>query len=263
MSLNRNRPIRFYAQNWGDFDPIPELNQTNDEADLTLLALSTNDVIFEQLVTDPWYSATTEVESQEAGQALRYFSDHPASFVGCKVQHQWCEPNENRCTQLAAFNKVALEAQTLSYSAVQNASVYAMTWALNMAPSIETIVDRLGVSALTSRYTLNHGIQGPLPTNQWQTEIQHLHSTSLAALQRMTVEQASGPNDRSVKRFFIPPDNDMERKARCQQVRGFSKDDVRTHMDRWSTQINHSLGFPWYRALFVGKAFGSFDQPSP
>ncbi|CAN9186957.1 unnamed protein product [Alternaria alternata] len=210
-------PIRFYAQNWGDFDPIPELNQTNDEADLTLLALSTNDVIFEQLVTDPWYSATTEVESQEAGQALRYFSDHPASFVGCKVQHQWCEPNENRCTQLAAFNKVALEAQTLSYSAVQNASVYAMTWALNMAPSIETIVDRLGVSALTSRYTLNYGIQGPLSTNQWQTEIQHLHSTSLAALQRMTVEQASGPNDRSVKRFFIPPDNDMERKARCQQ----------------------------------------------
>ncbi|CAN9463692.1 unnamed protein product [Alternaria alternata] len=213
--------IRFYAQNWGDFDPIPELNQTNDEADLTLLALSTNDVIFEKPVTDPWYSATTEVESQETGQALRYFSDHPASFVGCKVQHQWCEPNENRCTQLAAFNKVALEAQTLSYSPVQNASVYAMTWALNMAPSIETIVDRLGVTALTSRYTLNYGIQGPLPTNQWQTEIQHLHSTSLAALQRMIVEQASGPNDRSVKRFFIPPDNDMERKARCQQELGY------------------------------------------
>jgi hypothetical protein len=138
-----------------------------------------------------------------------------------------------------------------------------MTWALNMAPSIETIVDRLGVSALTSRYTLNYGIQGPLPTNQWQTEIQHLHSTSLAALQRMTVEQASGPNDRSVKRFFIPPDNDMERKARCQQVRGFSNYKVRTQMVRRPTQINHSLGFPSYQALFVGKTFGSCDQSSP
>ena len=84
LSLNRNRPIRFYAQNWGDFDPIPELNQTDDEADLTLLALSTNDVIFEQPVTDPWYSATTEVESQEAGQALRYFSDHPASLLAAR-----------------------------------------------------------------------------------------------------------------------------------------------------------------------------------
>jgi hypothetical protein len=132
-----------------------------------------------------------------------------------------------------------------------------------MAPSIETIVDRLGVSALTSRYTLNYGIQGPLPTNQWQTEIQHLHSTSLAALQRMTVEQASGPNDRSVKRFFIPPDNDMERKARCQQVRNFSNYNVRTHMNRQSTQTTHSLRFASYQALFVGETFGFGDETLP
>lgn len=211
-----------YAENWGDFDPIPEINQTNGDADLALLALSANDIAFVQPVTDPWYMATTKEDGDGEITVPLYLPDRPASFVGCKVQHQWCDPNvngANGCTKLAGFTQVANEAASLFQRPRQNASFYAMTWALNVSPSIEAIIDRLGTTALTSRYTLNAGIQGPLPSNQWQSDVEHLHATTLAALQRMTIEQATGPTDQNLQRFFIRPNDDMEREARCQQVR--------------------------------------------
>jgi hypothetical protein len=83
----------------GAFDPILELNQTDVSADSALLALSTNAVTFADSVTDPWY-LVTENKTQEDIPIPVVLSDQPASFIGCKVQHQWCEPNENKCTQL-------------------------------------------------------------------------------------------------------------------------------------------------------------------
>ncbi|KAF2729273.1 hypothetical protein EJ04DRAFT_568779 [Polyplosphaeria fusca] len=209
--------LKNYALNYADFNPIRELNQSDTMADLVLLALSANDVVFEEAVKDPWYSAT---RSSGSDRSVEYLPDHPTAFVGCKVQHQWCDPNkhgDSACTALASFTGSATEAQSLFVNPAQNASFYALTWALNVAPSIETIIDRLGASALTSKYTLNTGTQGPLPENQWQNDIEHMHSTTLAALQRMTVEQATGPSDPSVQRFFIRPNNEEERQARCVQ----------------------------------------------
>jgi hypothetical protein len=203
------RAIRNYAKNWADFDPIPELNQTDENADLVLLALSLNDVQFEDVVSDPWYPATKKVEQKgldgsSVGQ--RYASDEPASFLDCKVQHQWCDPNKSPdagCTHLSGFTEAATTAQELFKRQSQNASFYATTWTLNLAPSIEVVRDRIGVGALTSRYTLNQGVQGPLPSNQWQLDVEHMHATTLAALQRMIIEQATGPTDPTVQRFFV------------------------------------------------------------
>ena len=79
--------------------------------------------------------------------------------MGCEVQHKWCDPDKNAgtCTSLTGFTETATEAGTQFMNPAQNASFYAITWALSVAPSIETISDRLRVSALTARYTLDFG----------------------------------------------------------------------------------------------------------
>ena len=56
-------------------------------------------------------------------------------------------------------------------------------------------MDSLGISALTARDTLLDGNQGPLPSDQWMLEVEHWHDISMAQLQRVAVELATGPSD--------------------------------------------------------------------
>ena len=71
--------------------------------------------------------------------------------------------------------------------------------------SLTSFVNILGVSSLISRTSLLNGVQGPLPDNQWQKEVEHWFTAHLADLQRVPVEVATGPIDANFRKMLVNP----------------------------------------------------------
>jgi hypothetical protein len=201
------------------FQPIPELERY--DADVFLFFLVPNGVLFASPTNDPWYRATTpvgdvtgtiSVTSSETMEA--YYSDEPASPLACMEQEQFCNPNlpeDSRCTLLSGTFDVGSAASNLFQG---NASSNRFFWAYKagFASSIllNWVVGILGSQALTARDSLSCGMQGSLPDNQWQLEVQHWHETSLASLQAFFINTATGPNDQQVLQWFQGPNNTEE-----------------------------------------------------
>ena len=98
-------------------------------------------------------------------------------------------------------------AQSVSFYSIDNAFFMYFTY-------LPSIIDELGVSSLTARDSLLGGIQGPLPKNQWQLEVQYWHSIIMALLQRLVVEQATGPASETVYPWLVRPQT-KEEQAQC------------------------------------------------
>lgn len=76
---------------------------------------------------------------------------------------------------------------------------------------------------LTARDRLQGGVQGGLlPDDQWQKDVMHWHATTMAQLQGLFVETATGPpGDGVLLPWLVRPSSPVER-AMCQnQVRFF------------------------------------------
>lgn len=165
------------------FLPIPDL--LAPAADISLVFLSANHIIF----VKP--------------------SDEPVRVLGCTSQYQYCKPNaklntNTNCTPMAGIIQVASFAkslwQTESQKALFNWSASAIMWtSMSMPRPLKT----LGKSSLLSRYSLSNGIQGSLPDNQWQKEVEHWFTVILADLQRVVVEAATGPMDIAINPFLV------------------------------------------------------------
>jgi hypothetical protein len=86
---------------------------------------------------------------------------------------------------------------------------------------LDAFVQTLGAASLSSKYSLVSGIQGPLPDNQWQQDVEHWHSATLVAMQGSAVDAASGPSKPEMRSFWVPPANDQERSICGNQVNLF------------------------------------------
>lgn len=203
-------PSRFY--------PIPELLRPT--ADVTLVFLSTSDIAFVEPSNDSWYSAHFPLVLENAVRGLRpenisfYFRDDPVRVLGCASQYQYCNPNlkpDIRCTPLTGIFAVQAVAESLWQTERQkklfNWSANAI---LNDAIGLPEVLSGLGVSSLTSRYKLANGVQGPLPENQWQLEVEHWFTATLADLQKMVVDIATGPMDTNVNQWLRRPQTPEE-----------------------------------------------------
>ncbi|KAI3326463.1 hypothetical protein HD806DRAFT_551441 [Xylariaceae sp. AK1471] len=51
----------------------------------------------------------------------------------------------------------------------------------------------MGTESLLSKRSLSNGIQGSLPDNQWQLEVEHWYQIALAGYQKIYLDGASGP----------------------------------------------------------------------
>lgn len=66
-------------------------------------------------------------------------------------------------------------------------------------------------------------LQGALPANQWQLDVEYWHNIALAALQGLRVDSAAGPgNSGMLKYFWNKPHNDDEKYLCRNQVRTYS-----------------------------------------
>ncbi|KAF2138635.1 uncharacterized protein K452DRAFT_204656, partial [Aplosporella prunicola CBS 121167] len=214
------------------FEPIADLHVP--DADVSLYFLSANDVNYIQPVDDPWFAAhqlTSHQEDTVVGSDTPVWRrDEPATVLACTQQYQYCNPNlpeSEGCTPLAGIdgwrNSASPDAIPMRNAAgedIWRTSLQraALRYVVDKAiyTTIADVVGSLNSGALLSRNSMWLGIQGPMGERQWQSEVEHWHRSSLAVLQRLMIEQATGGklSDADISPWMTGPDGTAEWK-RC------------------------------------------------
>ena len=175
--------------------PIPELRRA--DADVTIMFLASNDVMYGSAVFDPWFQALQPADPDDNGKESNlWLPSFAVNVVGCSDQHQFCNPASQACTSLQAQTALYREAKALGLSDVQRdilASLsYAAVW---WPPATYSSVSSRGDGALRAVETLssNELFQSGLPANQWTLEVTEWFRVALARLQQQMLNYAVGP----------------------------------------------------------------------
>jgi hypothetical protein len=216
------------------FTPIDSLYRK--DADITLLFLSSDQVISPVEINDPWYSAHSTVPGVRLNftgfgnlTTGGFFADEPVSVLGCANQYQICYPDKkgkpSNCSRLGGKQELYWLLTSLAQSERQlNRTKWSIMSALT-GNELGGLVQTLGAASLSSKYSFVSGVQGPLPDNQWQLDVEHWHAATLVAMQGSAVDAASGPSDPKMKSFWAAPANNEERAVCNNQVSDLTLDD--------------------------------------
>ncbi|KAI0102799.1 hypothetical protein GGR51DRAFT_573829 [Nemania sp. FL0031] len=187
-----------------DFIPI-DLISRND-ADLHIILLSGNGVLFTAPSNDEWYrvsptaselllsNANTSDPASESDQV--YLPLEPGSPLGCTQQYQFCRKDAQTCGPLASFHDAVTGAAPL-FNTTHNNAIKCLantTAATNFAyliniigansyATLSNIVTQLGPASLASQSTKIQSLQGLLPSNQWQLDVIRWSDIFKASLQ--------------------------------------------------------------------------------
>lgn len=150
-----------------------------------------------------------------------YRSDEPASPLGCLEKSQLCNPNlppGKDCTQF--FSSSDDNNITMLWPDETDRKV--ANWNVELAGRLETsalsVVQLLTQSSLESSSRRADGFQGPIANNQWQLDVEKWHNISMARLQQLFVETATGSLDTAMRDFLSPPLNDRMKRLCKSQV---------------------------------------------
>jgi hypothetical protein len=211
----------------GQFEPIPELRAAG--ADVGLVFLSANDIVYQTPTSDALYAAQAPIRATMGylGRNLSrefWVRDEPARVLGCASRFQFCDASGgghtsggnassssagdgSGCTPLVGLPHALLLARRLWRANRRQARVFEwVTSALAMDPlDVWNVPRALGQAALTARYSLSNGLQGALAADQWQREAQYWFMTSLANMQRIVLETATGPLDPQLNSMLVRP----------------------------------------------------------
>ncbi|KAF1985154.1 hypothetical protein K402DRAFT_334899 [Aulographum hederae CBS 113979] len=204
-----------------DFEPIPALRK--NDADVALVFISANGILFTEPTSDPVFSAHRPIDHALSEHlpgeiATGFLSDQPVGVIGCTLQTQYCHPSIRDGTGCGPLTGEKLAASEAAKSIPDPVHVDSLVWAADVigryASNPIMSLSRLGSSGLLARYGLARGVQERLPNDQWQREVQYWHSSMLASLQMSFVDVAMG-------RFDACSDasNDAYLGLRKQQVR--------------------------------------------
>jgi hypothetical protein len=193
--------------------PIPEL--LAPDADISVIFLAGNDVVFTAPTDDPWFSAGHSHAPIKLGSALGtlpgYFSDDSARALACAQRYQFCnssmpQDQSASCTPLLGLVSAVDLAQDLF---PQGKNRDRFSWSAyeiqQLARGLSNVINGLKSGSLLARDSLAFQLQDALPDNQWELELQHWFKFALAELQRTILDQATGPADTSARQFYAPP----------------------------------------------------------
>lgn len=207
--------------NSSDFSPIDELFQPLEDSDLYLFFLSANSIEYANKVDDDWYAAHQPfrpfhypIVGPEAVSA--YLADEPASALGCTSQYQICRPGATSRQDCPSWGGILDSNNPIGPKASQDRTLF--NWAISFI-DLSYVASSIGELSLTARRSLSSGIQGALPNNQWQSDVEYWYNIGLASLQSV-VDSAVGPADPEIERYFWKAPNSDVAKYLCKnQVR--------------------------------------------
>ncbi|KAI3317212.1 hypothetical protein HD806DRAFT_541470 [Xylariaceae sp. AK1471] len=198
----------------GNSDFMPTGALTRKDADIHLVMLSGNGVVFTETTDDPWYNVsrtTTNLELDSLGNASTvpvHLPGAPASPLACTNQHQFCNTKKSgSCGPLASLRDAIADAAPLfntSYGQIANNTAeteeaaqftYFTATFITVDRSIAGILGKLGPTALLSQDNLFVGILGTLASNQRQLDVAHWWAVSMAMAQEIFLDSAYGSSD--------------------------------------------------------------------
>lgn len=164
-------------------------------------------------VSDPFFSANIPhtIPGPENINTTVYESDDYVNVLGCIDQHQYCNPNNNKCTSLMGSESTIDEILAL------NMSVKQFTIAALIAPqqpllSVYNSVNGRGSGALRASESLFELSQVGLPNDQWMSEVSSWFAITVAKLQEIPIRRATGPS-------YVPAGSKLKRASLPEQIR--------------------------------------------
>jgi hypothetical protein len=115
----------------------PDRAILRDDADVSLMFVSANNLLYYGKVDDPIFMATSPIKSvmDNGKNVTLYTSDFFVNPLGCIDQHQFCNPTKDKCTKLDSYDSAVRSAQAnLEYNPMQYGTV--STLSLNLYLSI-------------------------------------------------------------------------------------------------------------------------------
>ncbi|KAF2267718.1 hypothetical protein CC78DRAFT_576718 [Lojkania enalia] len=210
-----------------DWQPIPELYVS--KSDMSIFLLSSNKIMYIEEVNDPWFSANQTsglyLSTSPGDRKPLYRADDPARAVVCLEKYQFCNPNlpeNNSCTPLTGIR----QAFSLGPGLYQDEGIQRrVEWSLAAIQYMATGFVEVSsyVKALLARNKLVVGVQGALPNNQWEMELENWFRLTLADLQRSIVDEAAMVKTPFTDEFMTPPPSeDAWKVCRSQKIRSDS-----------------------------------------
>ncbi|KAI1734534.1 hypothetical protein F4680DRAFT_470779 [Xylaria scruposa] len=217
------------------FIPIDEMART--DADVYLVFLSGNGVLFTEPSDDLWYHTSKtplliNLQDQGLGVPL-YAPQEPASPLGCANQYQFCSTSFqglDGCGPLASLED-AVEGVGTFFGAdhkkdltlTEAGARFLYFVRMFFTPPISDgpgILGHLGPTALTSQKTLFGAIQGRIASNQWQHDVSHWWDISMAAQQSKLLDAAYAPDNSDMNVFRINyTEPELKKLCRNQKIR--------------------------------------------
>lgn len=217
LGLNANRRVSTrYALPNSDtqvintWTPIPEL--LRPDADVSVLFLAANDILFHAPVVDPWFAAGSQGAfnaNSHLGNMEVYLNDEPARALACVQQYQFCNPalkQNTGCTPLLGiYETFAAGSLLFSQPRDRDRFLWSASAISNLAGGFTELLRTLGSGALLAKDSLSASLQWNLPSNQWELELEHWFKFTLADVQRAVLDQATGPVLVDARQFHSPP----------------------------------------------------------
>lgn len=201
---------------------MPQLQRTR--SDIAVYFLSAQDILFESEVDDPWYSShtyTTEAIDSATGTVIGrlYVADKPVNAIACATQEQYCTSESSkggrRCgPQHGHYTKAGLmekldKQEKLRFLAIAD-------YFMNLLSTPDRMAATVGPLALLARATMAFNIQGGLPRDQWQKEMENFASMHLAHHQNAMLFRVKGPTTPEIAKFWVKPaQNETHYRSLC------------------------------------------------
>ncbi|RYC65041.1 hypothetical protein CHU98_g1142 [Xylaria longipes] len=196
-----------------DFIPIDPMFR--EDGDVVLIFLSGQGVIHAAPSADEWYHVSPTKSniftstSSEVDPTAIYLPRDPASPLGCVDQYQFCRRDIQHCGPLASIRDAVSGAAHLfnttfgdfinNVANTTNAgqfNFFISAFRDNQYASLYEIIAQLGSESLASKSSLSAGVQGPLPSNQWQLDVIYWSEIVKASIQAAFLDMV----------YFDPPD---------------------------------------------------------
>lgn len=170
------------------WEPVSPLNRT--DADITLIFIASNSVMYDTPVDDPVFSAhaisNLNISDSEGQKVVLYEADYYLGVIGCASQHQVC--NGDTCTALSARAEAFSSSSGLTMT---QRNIFGRLGFVNVYTGIVDVIDGRSATALRAAETARGIHQASLPSNQWQIELSSWFDTGLASLQFALREYAT------------------------------------------------------------------------
>ncbi|KAI1115315.1 hypothetical protein F5Y14DRAFT_450132 [Nemania sp. NC0429] len=103
-------------------------------------------------------------------------------------------------------------------TAAQIGTAKVITNVLRIIGNIPAVDERDRTPPGGPRSSITDGVQPPLPSNQWQVEVDSWHSAIMSLIQHGLLEYVMGPDDEELRKYVLAPPTPEERAA-CERQR--------------------------------------------